>query len=160
MKSPSFAPPDYDTPHATALRLWVILNRATESIRTHARADIARHNLSEGEFAILETLYHKGRLTLGDVQRKVLVTSGGTTFLIDKLQKRGLVRRLPCEHDRRSTWAELTPEGTKLVAKIFPAHAEVIRRALSGLGLADQRKVAALLKTLGTEAAALEPVER
>jgi MarR family 2-MHQ and catechol resistance regulon transcriptional repressor len=160
MKSPAFVPPEYDAPESTALHLWVILNRATESIRAHARKDIARHDLSEGEFAILETLYHKGSLTLGDVQKKVLVTSGGTTFLVDKLQKRGLVRRSPCETDRRMTWAELTPEGTKLVAKIFPAHAEVIRRALSGLGLADQRKVAALLKTLGTEAAALEPVER
>jgi MarR family 2-MHQ and catechol resistance regulon transcriptional repressor len=149
-----------DPPTATALKLWVVLNRAVEAIRLHAKADIARHDLSEGEFAILETLYHKGRLTLGDVQKKVLVTSGGTTFLVDKLQKRGLVRRAPCETDRRSTWAELTPAGHTLVTKIFPAHAEVIRRALSGLGLADQRKVTALLKTLGTEAAALEPLER
>jgi len=42
--------------------------------------------------------------------------------------------------------------------RIFPSHAEAIRRAMSGLGLADQRAVTALLKTLGTEAAALEPL--
>jgi MarR family 2-MHQ and catechol resistance regulon transcriptional repressor len=159
VESPVVSPPS-DPPTQTALHLWVVLNRAVEALRTHAKADIARHNLSESEFAILEVLYHKGKLLLGDVQKRVLVTSGGTTFLIDKLEQRGLVRRSMCESDRRARWAELTPQGHAFVAKIFPAHAEVIRRAMSGLGLADQRKVTALLKTLGTEAAALEPPTR
>jgi len=39
--------------------------------------------------------------------------------------------------------------------RIFPGHADAIRRAMSGLGLADQRTVTELLKTLGTEAEAL-----
>jgi len=68
------------------------------------------------------------------------------------------VRRALCERDRRARYAELTAEGHALIARIFPAHAEAIRRAMSGLGLADQREVIALLKTLGTEAAALAPL--
>lgn len=152
--------PPTDPPTATALKLWVVLNRASAAIRTHAAADIARLDLTEAEFAILEALYHKGRLILGDLQKKILVSSGGVTFLVDKLSKRGLVARADCAEDRRARWVDLTPEGRKLIAGMFPKHAEVIRRAMSGLGLADQRKAIALLRTLGTEAAALEPPPR
>jgi MarR family 2-MHQ and catechol resistance regulon transcriptional repressor len=147
-----------DPPTATALKLYVVLTRASEALHAHARAHIASHDLTEAEFAILDALYHKGRLLLGEVQKKILVSSGGITFLVDKLEKRGLVRRTLCPGDRRARYAELTDEGQALMDRIFPSHAEAIRRAMSGLGLADQRAVTALLKTLGTEAAALDPV--
>jgi MarR family 2-MHQ and catechol resistance regulon transcriptional repressor len=153
---PFRSPPPTDPPTATALKLFVVLNRAIESVRRHALSSIASRDLTETEFAILEALYHKGPLLLGEVQKKILVSSGGVTFLIDKLEKRGLVRRAPCASDRRARYAELTDAGRALIAEIFPAHAEVIRRAMSGLGLADQRALTALLKTLGTEAEALE----
>lgn len=145
-------------PTATALKLYVVLSRAAEALHAHTQAHVAAHGLTHTEFAILEALYHKGRMLLGEVQKKILVSSGGITFLIDKLEKRGLVRRALCESDRRARYAELTDEGQALMARIFPSHAEAIRRAMSGLGLADQRTVIALLKTLGTEAEALEPI--
>lgn len=147
-----------DPPTATALKLFVVLTRASEALHTHARAHIASHDLTETEFAILDALYHKGRMLLGEVQKKILVSSGGITFLIDKLEKRGLVRRALCDSDRRARYAELTDQGQTLMERIFPSHAEAIRRAMSGLGLADQRAAIELLKTLGIEAAALDPL--
>lgn len=147
--------PVQDPTLATALKLYVVLTRAAESLHAHARADIASHGFTEGEFAILEALYHKGRLLLGEVQREVLVSSGGVTFLVDRLEERGLVTRAACETDRRARYAVLTSDGRKLMDRIFPPHAEVLRRAMSGLGAADQRKAIELLRTLGTEAAAL-----
>lgn len=152
---PAAAAAPSDPPTATALKLYVVLTRATEAVHAHARADIAGHGLTETEFAILEALYHKGGLLLGEVQRTVLVSSGGVTFLIDKLEQRGLVTRALCETDRRARYAVLTAEGRRLMDRIFPPHADVVRRAMSGLGIADQRKLIELLRTLGTEAAAL-----
>ena len=145
-------------PTATALKLYVVLTRAAEALHAHARAHIASHDLTEAEFAVLDALYHKGRMLLGEVQKKVLISSGGMTFVFDKLEKRGLVRRALCESDRRARYAELTDEGEALMQRIFPSHAEAIRRAMSGLGLGDQRTAIELLKTLGIEAAALEPL--
>ena len=139
------------------LKLYIVLSRASEAIHAHSKADIESHGLSFTEFAILEALYHKGPMLLNEVQKKILVSSGGITFLIDKLEKRGLVQRRPCESDRRARWAELTDEGRVLLARIFPGHAEVIRRALSGLTPEEQQQLTALLKTLGTAAAALPP---
>lgn len=154
MNDASVRPPA-DPPTATALQLFVVLNRALTAVHAHTRADIEAHGLTVGEFAILEALYHKGPLLLGDLQRRILVSSGGTTFLVDRLEERGLVERQLCPSDRRARYAALTPEGTALIARIFPGHAEAIRRAMSGLGLADQRTATTLLRTLGTEAAAL-----
>lgn len=144
-----------DVPTATALKLFVVLSRAAAAVARHSDESIARHDLTPAEFAILEVLLHRGPLLLGEVQRRILVSSGGVTFLVDKLEKRGLVRRLPCETDRRARYADLTPEGRKLITRIFKAHAQVIRHAVSGLGLADQRLATRLLRTLGTEAEAL-----
>jgi MarR family 2-MHQ and catechol resistance regulon transcriptional repressor len=149
------ATPPQDVPTATALKLWVVLARAYSSVEAHAIADIERHGLTPAEFGILETLHHRGPLLLGDVQRRTLISSGGTTFLIDKLEKRGLVERRLCAHDRRARYAALTEAGREKMREIFPAHAEVIRRAMAGLGLADQRKATELLRELGQEAAAL-----
>ena len=149
------ATPPQDVPTATALKLWVVLSRAATAVQAHAVADMSRHGLTPAEFGVLEALHHQGPLLLGDVQRRTLVSSGGTTFLVDRLEKRGLVERRMCETDRRARYAALTPAGRALMVEIFAVHAEAIRRAMSGLGLADQRKATDLLRVLGREAAAL-----
>ena len=149
------AVPPQDVPTATALKLWIVLSRATAAVQAHVEADIARHGLTPAEFGVLEALYHKGPLLLGDVQRRTLISSGGTTFLVDKLEKRQLVERRLCATDRRARYAALTEQGRALMGEIFPAHAEAVRRAVAGLGLADQRQATALLRVLGHEATAL-----
>lgn len=146
------APVPADLPTATALKLWIVLARAAFAVGEVSKADIQRHDLTPAEFGILEALYHKGPMLLGEVQKRVLVSSGGITFLVDRLAKRGFVERQECPSDRRARYAALTKQGTKLMRDTFPAHAAAIRDAMAGLGLADQRTVTALLKTLGKEA--------
>ena len=104
---PPAAPAATDVPTATALKLFVVLSRAAAAVARHSDESIARHDLTPAEFAILEVLLHRGPLLLGEVQRRILVSSGGVTFLVDKLEQRGLVRRLPCETDRRARYAAL-----------------------------------------------------
>lgn len=141
----------------TALRLWVILARAYGAVSEQAELDIARHGLTGMEFGILEVLHHKGPLLLGEIQRKVLVTSGGITYLVDKLEKKGLVERQDCPEDRRARYAALTPAGATLIRRIFPAHAKVMSRVLSGLDRDEQVAATKLLRKLGL--AAGDPLE-
>src|SRR5690606_11064317 len=89
-------------PQALALKLWTVLARAYASVLAHSQADIARHGLTPGEFAVLEVLSHKGPLLLRDIPRNILVSSGGITFLVASLEKRGLVERRECKEDRRA----------------------------------------------------------
>jgi MarR family transcriptional regulator, 2-MHQ and catechol-resistance regulon repressor len=142
-----------------ALKLWVVLSRAHAAIARHAEADVARHGLTGTEFAILEALYHLGPLLLGQVQQKILVSSGGVTYLVDRLEQKGLVKREECPNDRRARYAALTAEGERLVSRIFPEHARHIARAVSGLTTAERAQATALLRTLGTAAAELSPGE-
>jgi MarR family 2-MHQ and catechol resistance regulon transcriptional repressor len=140
-----------------ALKLWIVLARAHAAVEAHARAHAAGHGLTLAEFGILEALYHKGPLLLGDLQKKLLVSSGGITYLVDRLEARGLVRRRRCPEDRRAWYAVLTRPGERLIAEIFPEHARCIERALAGLGAAEQREAIRLLRALGRHAAAQAP---
>lgn len=149
--------PHAPIPDSRALKLWVILSRAHAAVEAHARADFTRQGLSPGEFGALEVLYHKGPLLLGELQRKILVSSGGITYVIDRLAEKGLVTRTPSPSDRRASYAELTEQGVALMACIFPLHQAVIERAMSGISDEEMDDLAQALKRLGREAAALEP---
>lgn len=133
-----------------ALKLFVVLSRAAGAVQRAADADIARHGLSAGEFGVLDVLFHKGPTMLGDVQRKVLVSSGGVTYLVDRLERQGLVERRDSPTDRRARFAALTPKGTALMEAIFPEHAVAIERAVATLSAEEQDAAIALLRKLGT----------
>ena len=154
VRSPvAHVPPPLDERYAEELKLWIVLSRATAAVRRHTEADVARHGLSIAEFGILEVLYHKGPLLLGEIQRRILVSSGGITFLVDRLAEKGLVAREACPNDRRARYAVLTPAGRTLMKRIFPDHAEVIARALAGLSRDERRTATRLLRDLGRRAA-------
>jgi MarR family 2-MHQ and catechol resistance regulon transcriptional repressor len=143
-----------DRKQDTALKLWVVLARAFNSVSGKIGEDFARHGITGTEFGILEVLYHKGPLLLGEVQRKILVTSGGITYLVDRLVEKGLVKREECPEDRRARYAVLTPAGQALIKRIFPYHAARIEQVLSGLTTSEQREATVLLRKLGLAAAA------
>jgi MarR family transcriptional regulator, 2-MHQ and catechol-resistance regulon repressor len=146
-----------DVSEEAALKLWVVLSRAHGAIVRHASASIARHGLTLAEFGILEALYHKGPMLLGEVQKKILVSSGGITYLVDRLEEKRLVERRECPGDRRARFAALTPEGESLIGRIFPGHSRALQRALSGLSVDDQQRASELLRLLGRYAERVEP---
>ncbi len=141
---------------APALKLWVVLARAYETIQERAASDIARHGLTPAEFGVLEALFHKGQLLLGELQQRILISSGGITYVVDRLEGKGLVERRPHPEDRRARFAALTREGEKLIRRIFPSHAAHLERVVSGLSVEEQRRATVLLKKLGLRAAELE----
>jgi MarR family 2-MHQ and catechol resistance regulon transcriptional repressor len=140
----------------SALKLWVVLARAYSSIEERAAADVRRRGLTLAEFGVLEALLHKGPLLLGDLQRKILISSGGITYVVDRLQERGLVERQPHAEDRRACFAALTKEGEKLTKRIFNEHEACLEEVLSGLNVEQQQQATELLKVLGRAAAGLE----
>lgn len=137
---------------ARALKLYVVMARANTAVNRRVESEIGRHNLTATEFGILEALYHKGPLLLGDVQKKILLSSGGVTYTVDRLADKGLVERRECPTDRRARYAALTPKGEELIAGIFPDHAARIEQALSALTAREQEELTALLRKLGLAA--------
>lgn len=137
---------------AASLKLWVVLARAFRAVGEGSRRDIERHGLRPTEFAVLEALYHRGPLSLGDIAAKILLTSGSTTYVIDKLEERGLLERRACPEDRRVVFGELTEAGRAVIAEIFPAHARRIGELMGGLSPEGKRQATDLLRRLGRHA--------
>jgi len=141
----------------SALRLWVVLNRATHSVEEQLRRQVEGHGLSFTEFAVLEVLLSQGALPIGEIGGRVLRASGSMTYVIDKLEQRGLLRRRACASDRRVIYGELTPEGQSLIERVFAEHAGLLAELCSGLAPAEQEATADLLKRLGLHAHAFRP---
>ena len=139
-----------------ALKLYVVFARAANAVNRRVEEEIDQHGLTATEFGILEALYHKGPLLLGDVQRKILLSSGGVTYTVDRLADKGLVERRDCKTDRRARYAALTAKGEALIARIFPAHAARIEETLSALSAREQEELTALLRKLGLAAEGVE----
>ncbi|XEC94419.1 MarR family winged helix-turn-helix transcriptional regulator [Paenibacillus tarimensis] len=135
-----------------ALHLFVILSRATQWVTAHAHQDIRRYGLNPTEFAVLELLYHKGKQPLQQIGSKILMTSGNITYVVDKLESKGYVRRAACPTDRRVIYAEITDEGKSFMDKVFPQHKDSIRKAVDGLTCEEREQAIELLKKLGLAA--------
>jgi MarR family 2-MHQ and catechol resistance regulon transcriptional repressor len=141
---------------AETLRLWVIFSRAHNAVAARAQADVVRHGLTIAEFGVLEALHHKGPLLLSELKAKILVSNAGVTYLVDRLEKRGLVERRRCDRDRRAYYAHLTEEGAEFVRRIFPEHADAITEAFSTLTDEERATATELLRKIGRHAAELD----
>ena len=130
------------------------MNRALRAISEGIRHQAKDWELSPTEFGVLEALYHKGPLPLSALADIILVTGASTTYTVKRLEERGLVRRRQSTEDQRFVFGELTDAGHALIAKIFPQHAEALRRSMQGLSVEEKRQAADLLKRLGQDAAA------
>jgi MarR family 2-MHQ and catechol resistance regulon transcriptional repressor len=154
MSTQTAAEARYSPAQERALKLFVVLSRASNALHRKINELIDLHDLTITEFGILEALYHKGPLLLGDVQRKILLSSGGVTYTVDRLAEKGLVERRECPSDRRARYAALTPKGEALISEIFPDHADRITDLVSALSSKEQAELIELCRKLGLSAAA------
>jgi DNA-binding MarR family transcriptional regulator len=76
------------------------------------------------------------------------------TAAVDRLEKMSLVRREFTEKDRRARIIHLTPQGTRLVKKIFAAHSQDLEELMAVLDAGERGQLYGLLKKLGLAAAA------
>ncbi|WP_025695642.1 MarR family winged helix-turn-helix transcriptional regulator [Paenibacillus durus] len=134
---------------AASLKLFVVLSKAYRSLMDRAVKDMKSYGLSSAEFMVLEVLYHRTRIPLQQIGEKILVTSGSITYNIDKLEKKGLLKRVPCSEDRRVTYAEITEEGRKLFDEIFPKHVAMLHGMMGGLNTEEKEQATEWLKLLG-----------
>jgi MarR family 2-MHQ and catechol resistance regulon transcriptional repressor len=137
---------------AATLQLVIAIARSYQAIEKGVRPQLAEQGLGMTEFAVLEVLYHKGALQLGQIRDRILVTGASTTYVVTKLEQRGLIRRRVSAEDQRVVFGELTPKGRTLLAKVFPAHVQRLREVMGGLSVAEKEVAARLLRRLSQHA--------
>jgi MarR family transcriptional regulator, 2-MHQ and catechol-resistance regulon repressor len=140
---------EIDSERATALKLFVVLARAAHAVAARAQRDVEGRGLSLTDFAVMEALYHRGPLPLGEIGHRVLRQSGSITYAVDKLEARGWVQRQPSSEDQRVTFASLTCAGRELMDCVFPAHSDAIHEMMGALTPEEQETTITLLKRLG-----------
>lgn len=87
---------------------------------------LARFGLSHGEYKVLLRLAvapTERRLSAGDLTRSLMLSSGGMTNRLDRLEGAGLIRRLPDPNDRRGVLVELTDQGSDLIDRAVTTEA-------------------------------------
>jgi MarR family 2-MHQ and catechol resistance regulon transcriptional repressor len=136
-----------------AIRAYVKLMRASRSVAGRVEPMVGAEGLTLTQLGVLEGILHKGAMTHRELGRKVLTSAGNMTDVVDKLEARGLVRRVRAAADRRQVRVELTEAGRELIGELFPRHAEDIARAMAGLAPAELRQLGDLLRKLGIAAA-------
>jgi DNA-binding MarR family transcriptional regulator len=107
--------------------------------------------LDEGGFSVVAALRRAGEpyeLSPTALNRELLISSGGVTHLLDRLERVGLVGRRPDPDDRRAIKVGLTPAGKAVADLAMAAHAEVEQQLVSGLAPTEREELARLLRTL------------
>ncbi|RCV90205.1 MarR family winged helix-turn-helix transcriptional regulator [Billgrantia montanilacus] len=115
------------------------------------QAFFKEYGLQAGEFDVLATLRRSGApYRLGPTQlfETLMISSGGMTSRLDRLEKAGLIRRAPNPEDRRGTLVSLTEEGLELMNRMVPRHVENEARMLAALSHEEQRALSKLLGKL------------
>jgi MarR family 2-MHQ and catechol resistance regulon transcriptional repressor len=137
-----------DPDRAATLQLIIALGRALQALEQAVGPHLVQHGLSLTEFAVLEVLNHKGPLRLGAIRDRILLTGASTTYVVKKLEERGLMRRRTCAEDSRVVFGELTAKGRALIGEVFPVHVERLQQAMSGLSVSQKRDAIRLLRML------------
>ena len=143
-------PPAEDDSDTRKLGLWLRLITNTNIIEKEIR------NLFRSEFKVtlprfdlMSALYREpGGLTMGELSRKMLVSNGNVTGIVERLQKEGLVKRWSLPTDRRIYSVGLTPKGRTDFKVMADRHKEWVADILSDLNEDDVLPMIALLDNL------------
>jgi len=137
-----------------APRLAIVLGRCWRTVSQVAEESVRDAGMCLTDFVALEALLHKGPLTITEIQDKVQLASGSMTAAVDRLEKKGFIRRTPSRNDRRAKLLGLTPKGRLTVKAVFDHHAAVLEETMKVLSNAEKSQLHGLLKKLGIFAAA------
>jgi len=109
------------------------------------------HGLTGGDFVVLAALRRSGtpyKLTPTALSRSMMVSSGGTTKRLDRLEARGLIRRDPDPADRRGTLVTLTNDGLATIDTVAYEHAQNEKRLVATLSPNQRKTLTRLLREL------------
>jgi MarR family 2-MHQ and catechol resistance regulon transcriptional repressor len=136
----------------SAPHIRLVLWKAAKAIEKVDRASIAGTGLHLSEFTIMEALLHKGPLPINTIGEKVLLTSGSMTAAINRLEKKGFVRRSQDASDGRFFHVHLTEIGRMVIENAYEKHAANLEQVMVVLNQGERQELLELLKKIGRHA--------
>ena len=132
-----------------ALDLLIKLSRCASSLSDRLEVPLREDGFTASQFGLLEALLHLGPLEPCELGPKLLTSRPNVVLLVDQLERRELVRRVPVAHDRRRILVELTPRGRRAIEKVFANHLSRLVAETSRLDPGEQEELARLCRKLG-----------
>ncbi|MEO7216707.1 MAG: MarR family transcriptional regulator [Gemmatimonadaceae bacterium] len=146
------------------LRTWLRMLACTNIIEGRVRGALRDNfNTTLPRFDLLAQLDASSvdapdGLTMSELSRRLMVTNGNVTGLVNRLVNEGFVSRVVFPPDRRAQLVSLTPAGKRALDGMTPAHATWIREMFEGVSPHEQRELYRLLGRL--KQSALTPTGR
>ncbi|KFA90127.1 MarR family winged helix-turn-helix transcriptional regulator [Archangium violaceum] len=132
-----------------ALDTFVKLTRATETLGARLQRHLASLEITPPQLAVLEALLHVGPMSQSELGRKLLRSNPNMTALLDNLERSKWIQRERSPEDRRVVVVSLTPEGRRVIERVFPAHAAHVTALMGALSAEEQETLGELCKKLG-----------
>jgi DNA-binding MarR family transcriptional regulator len=138
--------------HHASLRLWLRLLSCTTLVEETIRQKLREQfDITLSRFDLMAQLErHREGLTMGELSRRMMVSGGNITVIVDQLEKEQLVQRQVAATDRRSYRVMLTASGRKSFARMATAHERWVVDLFSGLDAQEQDQLSHLLGHLKT----------
>jgi DNA-binding MarR family transcriptional regulator len=132
----------------TQLDAWRSLLRGQALVVEQVERELAAEKLPPlGWYDVLTELDKAGgRLRIHELADAVILSRSGLTRLLDRLEAAGLLRREPCENDRRGAFAAITPAGRRMLDRMWPVYERCLAEHFgTHLSAADARAIRAAL---------------
>jgi DNA-binding MarR family transcriptional regulator len=138
---------EIDTVASIGVSLWVRLLESHNLMLGELRRRLA-DDCTLARFDLLANLEREDGQTPAALSRRMLVTAGNLTGLVDRAERDGVAERRPDPSDRRLSRVWLTDKGRQLVQSLLPAHADHVSELLAALDAGERRELRRLLGKL------------
>jgi DNA-binding MarR family transcriptional regulator len=128
-----------DDSHVAELRLWLRMLTCTTLIEGEIRRRLREaFDVTLPRFDLMAQLHKApGGLSLGELSRRMMVTAGNVTALVERLVADGQIERSPSAQDRRTVLVKLTPAGEAAFENMARAHGAWIAELFARLSPRD-----------------------
>jgi DNA-binding MarR family transcriptional regulator len=125
-----------------------LMKRVGMSIVYQADKRLAEHGLTSAQWGPLMRMRISGGSTVAELARWMQVDAGAMTRLLDRLEKKGLCKRVRSTEDRRVVQVELTREGEAAITKVPVVLAEVMNAHLAGFSKTEWKALKSYLQRM------------
>jgi DNA-binding MarR family transcriptional regulator len=134
MPKPTFTPANFyaASQYCAEESIGYLMKRVMVSIVASADRRLAAHELTSAQWGPLMRIRIAGNSPVAELARWLQIDAGAMTRLLDRLEKKGLCRRVRSTEDRRVVRVELTPAGEKAIAEVPAVLAAVMNEHLAG----------------------------
>ncbi len=130
------------------LRTWIRLLRITRGTERHLREFLrVEHDTTLPRFDVMAALHrHQKPMKMSELSKRLLVSNGNATAVVNRLEKDGLAQRLPSGNDKRVVLVGLTKEGLEQFETLAAANEIEVNNLFSKLGHEELDAIRDLLK--------------